>query len=153
MKNSKINVLIIDDEVPTLTSFKAHFRSFYNVFTANNTVEAKEILEKNEIHVVLCDYNMPNKDGILFFSELLLTHPDITRILITAYDTLDIAIEGINIGSIYRYVHKPWDLNDLKITIDQSYDFHRMKKENELLLDRLSSNERLIALLENKNRS
>lgn len=150
MSNSKPNILIIDDEQQILLSFKAHFRQYYNVFTANNTVEAQELLDSHDIHVILCDYNMPGKDGVLFFSEVLITHPLISRILITAHEGLQVAMDAINIGSIYRYVSKPWNLEELKVIIDQSYNFYKLKQENEFLMERLLSNDRLIRLLEER---
>ncbi len=150
MNNDKVNVLVIDDEETIVNTFKAHFRHYYNVFTALNTEEGIKIIEDNNIQIVLCDYNMPGKDGILFFSELVLKHPDISRILITAQDALKIAIEAINFGSIYRYVHKPWDVDELKDVIDQSYEYYRLKKENKKLMDRLMSNDRLIKILEER---
>jgi response regulator RpfG family c-di-GMP phosphodiesterase len=150
METVKINVLIIDDEEQILTTFKAFFRVYYNVFTAKNTDDAMQIINQEKIQVVLCDYNMPNKDGILFFSELLITHPHISRILITAYDDLKIAIDGVNIGSIYRYVQKPWIVDELKIIIDQSFEFYNLKSKNQSLMDRLLSNDRLLNILESK---
>ncbi len=153
MTENKINVLIIDDEEQILKSFKAHFRTFYNVFTAKSTAEGMIIIQSEPIHVVLCDYKMPGKDGVLFFSELVITHPNITRILITAFDYLNIAIEAINVGCTYRYVQKPWNLDELKITIDQSYSFYKLKDENAVLIERLMSNERLIKLLEENQKA
>jgi DNA-binding NtrC family response regulator len=143
-----INVLIIDDEEQIVKSFKAHFRTIYNVHTATNIADAKEILAQHTIHVVLCDYQMPDKDGIIFFSEILVSHPAITRILITAYDSVSIAIEAINIGSIYKYVQKPWVLDELKASIDQSYNYYLLIKEKQDLVERLLSNDRLIKILE-----
>jgi DNA-binding NtrC family response regulator len=149
----KINVLIIDDEVTILNSFKAHFRKIYNVFTATNVDDGQQILDGNGIQVLLVDYNMPKKNGILYLSEVTLTNPNVSRILITAHDELKVAIEGVNFGNIYRYVQKPWDLDELKIIIDQSNEFYQLKKDNELLLERLWSNDKLIKLLEDKKQN
>jgi DNA-binding NtrC family response regulator len=150
MNKHKITILLVDDETQILNTYKAALRTSFDVLTANSCDEAVKLLQSNEIHVILVDYGMPDKDGILFLSEVLLTHPDITRILMTAHDKLTVAIEAINIGSIYRYVQKPAIMEELTVIIEQSYEFHKLKKENERLIERLMSNERLIRLLESK---
>ncbi len=143
-------ILIVDDEPIILSSFKAYFRDFYNILTAENSDTGHEILSVNEVSVVLSDFKMPAKDGVLFLSEVHLKYPLISKILITAYEELQIAVDAINIGNINGYINKPWDFESLQFTLAKCVELYVLKKDTELLNEKLWNNERLIALLETK---
>jgi DNA-binding NtrC family response regulator len=144
---NKMQLLFIDDEKSALQSFVAQFRTDFKIFTAENIDDARKIIEKENINVVLCDYMLKGTDGIQFFSELKISHPNISRILITGLDGTKIALDAINIGNIYRFVQKPWDEYELKIVINQAYEHNKLILENIAMMERLMSNEKLIQML------
>jgi response regulator RpfG family c-di-GMP phosphodiesterase len=117
MKQREISVLYLDDELDNLASFKANFRREFKVFTASNVEAAMEILKNNDIQVAVSDHNMPGTSGMDFFQTLTLTSPDIIRILITGYSNIEIVIDAINRGQVYRYFSKPMNPAEIKSTI------------------------------------
>lgn len=151
MTDQTINVLYIDDEVHNLTAFKAFFRRLFNVFTAESADVGREILEREEIHVIISDQRMPKLTGIEFFESILESHPDPIRILLTGYADISAVIDAINKGQVYRYLSKPWNEDELKTTIDKAFEVYRLRKENKELTEKLIDvNEKLEFLLRQK---
>jgi len=136
-KLSMINILYIDDEPHNLTAFKASFRRAYNIFTAENAEEGRNILENNDIHVILSDQRMPKMTGIEFFESIIEKFPGPIRILITGYTDINAVIDAINRGQVYKYLTKPWNENDVKIFIEKAYEVYYLRKENAELTEKL----------------
>ncbi len=145
------NILIVDDEAIILSSFKATFKESFTIFTATSAKEGFEILQNHDINIVVSDYKMPEKDGVIFLSEVHQMYPLASKILLTAIHELQIAIDAINIGCINKFVCKPWVYEELNSTLNSCMEINLLKKDKERLMERLSSNERLIELIENKN--
>ena len=137
MHERAINVLYIDDEPHNLTAFKAAFRRDYNIFLAESAEEGKQILDKQNIHVILSDQRMPAVTGIEFFQSILNTHPEPIRILITGYTDVNAVIDAINLGQVYKYLTKPWNENDIRIFIDKAFEVFRLRRENAELANKL----------------
>lgn len=134
MENEKYNILYVDDEEDNLRIFKASFRREFNVFIASNTYIAKEILQSNDIHLIISDQRMPEKTGVEFLEEVVPEFPDVVRIILTAFsDTTDI-IRAINKVGIYRYLTKPWDIDDLTMTIKSAMSNFMLKRQNKDLV-------------------
>lgn len=129
MSNPVINVLYVDDEVHNLQSFKAGFRTKYNVHITTSIAEAENILNNNEIHVLLADQRMPVMTGVQFFEKIRQNAPDPIRILITGYSDISAAIDAINKGEVYRFIDKPWDQDYVEIAIDSAFEIYKNKKE------------------------
>ncbi len=145
MENEKFNILYVDDEEDNLRIFRASFRREFNVFIASNTIVAKEILYNNDIHVIITDQRMPDKTGVEFLEEIVNDFPDVVRIILTAFsDTTDI-IRAINKVGIYRYLTKPWDIDDLTMTIKSAINNFMLKRQNrDLVINLQRTNEELI---------
>lgn len=139
MEIEKFNILYVDDEDDNLRIFKASFRREFNVFTAINTTIAKEILAANDIHLIISDQRMPDKTGVEFLEETIADFPDVIRIILTAFsDTTDI-IRAVNKVGIYRYLTKPWDIDDLMMTIKSAVNNFGLKRQNKNLIVNLQS--------------
>lgn len=107
--DKEVEVLYIDDEMNNLISFKANFRYHCIIHIAQSTVEAEKILDCNpNIRIIFCDHMMPNELGIDFLSRIKLSFPAPIRILLTAYADMELLVEAINKGNIYRFIRKPW---------------------------------------------
>jgi two-component system sensor histidine kinase/response regulator len=121
----KIKILYIDDEMNNLIGFKASFRHNYNLFIANNTLEALGHLNKNpDLRIIFCDQRMPDKTGVQFFEEIRTSFPLPIRILLTGYADIESVIEAINRGNIFRYIKKPWSDADIITAIDEGNRFY-----------------------------
>lgn len=150
-ENPKIRVLYLDDEVNNLESFKANFRKVYEIHTALTASEAKEILRNNEIEIIITDQRMPNISGVEFLQSIIDEYPDPIRILLTGYADIEAVIDAINKGKIYHYTTKPFNADELKITIDKAYEVYSLRKENkELMKSLLQVNTQLEFMLRQK---
>lgn len=151
MSNNKITVLYVDDELNNLISFKAVFRTKYNVLTAISGAEAVKILNEKEVHIIITDQRMPGMTGVEFLESILGDFPDPIRILLTGYADMGAVIDAINKGKIFHYLSKPWNEEELDMTITRAFDVYRQKKEEKELNQKLTlSNEQLEFLLRQK---
>jgi len=131
------SILYIDDEENNLISFKSTFRREYHVHVASSGEEALEIMEKHNIQVVITDQRMPDMTGIEFLEQIVPLYPDCMRMIMTGYSDMEAVIQAINKGNIYRYISKPWNREDLKITIDSALEVYNLKSQNRHLIDDL----------------
>jgi response regulator RpfG family c-di-GMP phosphodiesterase len=151
MNNKKITIWYVDDEQNNLISFKAAFRIKYNVLTAISGEEAIKILRNNVINIIITDQRMPNMTGVQFLESILDEFPDPIRILLTGYADMNAVIDAINKGKIFHYLTKPWNEEELDLTITRAYDIYSRKIEEREMKEKLElSNEQLEFLLRQK---
>ena len=131
----KINILYVDDEQNNLVSFKATFRMKYNVFTAISGEEAIKILDNNPIDIIITDQRMPNMTGVEFLESILEKHME--PILLTGYADLNAVIDAVNKGKIFHYLTKPWNEEELDLTIQRAYDVYKLRKDEKELTEKL----------------
>ncbi|NLR92676.1 hybrid sensor histidine kinase/response regulator [Flammeovirga agarivorans] len=146
VKKVKPTVLYVDDEQQNLVSFRAGFRKVYKVLIANSGDEALEILkeEHNNISVVISDQRMPKMTGVELFEKVRELYPDIMRIVLTGYSDVQDIINAISKGEVYRYITKPWNRDELMVTIDNAIEAYNLKVENRTLFTSLQeANEHL----------
>ncbi|MFC5625308.1 hybrid sensor histidine kinase/response regulator [Algoriphagus winogradskyi] len=127
--NDKIHVLYIDDEDNNLKSFRATLRKDFKIFTAIDADEGLKIAREEEIHVVIADQRMPGMTGTEFFEELVKFNPDPIRILLTGYSDIASVIDAINKGEVYRFIDKPWNIEQIKNSIKNAADIYFMRRE------------------------
>ncbi len=148
MEDKEFNILYIDDEVHNLTGFKANFRKYYQVFTAESAEEGRKILKDKKIHVIISDQRMPAMSGLEFLASILKEYPDPIRILLTGYADTETVIEAINKGQVYKYIMKPFNAAELKVTIDNAFEVYFLRQQNkELMAQLLLINEQLEFML------
>ncbi len=151
MSNNKITILYVDDEMNNLISFKAVFRIKYNVLTAISGEEAKKTLKNNTVDIIITDQRMPNMTGVEFLESILDEYPDPIRILLTGYADMNAVIDAVNKGKIFHYLTKPWNEEELDMTITRAYDVYKSRMEEKEMTQKLSlSNEQLEFLLRQK---
>jgi response regulator RpfG family c-di-GMP phosphodiesterase len=129
MASKKINVIYIDDEENNLISFKATFRIKYNILTAISAEEALKILETKPVEIIITDQRMPNMTGVEFLEKILEIYPDPMRILLTGYTDMSAVIEAVNKGKIFHYLTKPWNEEELDMTIQRAYEIYQKNQE------------------------
>jgi len=149
--DQKISLLYVDDEINNLNAFKASLRRDYNIQTAESGEEALEVLKENKVHIIITDQRMPKMTGIELLEKVLELYPDPIRILLTGYADIQAVIDAINKGQVYRYITKPWDEQELRLTIKNSYEVYRLREENKDLTHQLMrANDQLEFLLRQK---
>jgi response regulator RpfG family c-di-GMP phosphodiesterase len=115
---SALTILCVDDEANILASLRRMLRTNgYRVLTAVSGREGLATLEQNPVHLVISDMRMPEMDGATFLEQVRQRWPDTVRLLLTGYADIPSIIQAINKGEIYRYVAKPWDDQDLQLTV------------------------------------
>ncbi len=123
-------VLFVDDEVNILKALQRLLRNEpMQVLTASRPQEAIGLLESTPAQVVVSDQRMPEMSGVDFLSTVRERHPDMVRMMLTGYTEMNIAVDAINKGEIYRLITKPWNDDELKATLRQAFDHYDLKGE------------------------
>ncbi len=129
-------IAIVDDEEMVLTSLRSFLmlETDYEVETYRSPKKALDELKDKNLDLIVSDYLMPEMNGIEFLLEVKKLHPFATRILLTGYADKENAIKAINEVGLYQYVEKPWDNDDLRITIQNGLErrFLMEKLENKI---------------------
>ena len=121
----KVEILYVDDELNNLMGFKANFRYDHIIHIASNTKEAEKILSENpNIRIIFCDNRMPDELGIDFLSRIKKTYPLPIRILLTAFADMNVVIDAINKGNIFKFVRKPWVNEEIVSSIEEANKFY-----------------------------
>ena len=124
------NVIIIDDEKSLLDLLSVVFRKEgYGVKTALSAAKAFEIIDREDIDLVVTDIKMPEKDGMEVLRHVRETRPDVPVVMITAYGSINQAVETLKAGAL-DYVVKPFDVEELKIIVARGLAERRLKQEN-----------------------
>jgi two-component system sensor histidine kinase/response regulator len=142
-ENNKPKILYVDDEENNLLVFKSSFRRYYDVYVSKSGAEGIEIIKEHDIDVIITDQRMPGMTGVEFLKQLpqdLLA----IRMVLTGFTDVAAIIDAINSGKVYRYITKPWDKDELKITIDNALEALNLRKNNQELIQELKeTNEQL----------
>lgn len=146
---AKIKIIYVDDEENNLLSFKATFRTKYQVLTAISAADAMKLLEENpDIAIIITDQRMPNMTGVEFLHSIIEKYPLPMRILLTGYTDINALIEAVNLGKIHHYLSKPWNEEELDHCIQNAYGEYQKRLSEIDLNDKLiRSNDQLEFLL------
>ena len=116
-------ILLVDDEPGVLSSLRRLLRpTGYRVITAEGGAAALDMLSVYPVDLVISDMRMPGMNGAEFLARARERYPDIMRILLTGYSEVDSAVRAINEGGVYRYLNKPWDDQDLLLTVKHAIE-------------------------------
>jgi signal transduction histidine kinase len=137
MDHREYPVLYVDDELDNLRIFELTFRRDFTVLTASSAKEGLQILAENPIAVVLSDQKMPGIEGVEFLRRVRELDSRALRILVTAYGDAKILGDAINDGNIYRYVAKPWEPDDMRLTVQRAIEAYALEAERATLLEEL----------------
>jgi PAS domain S-box-containing protein len=136
---NKNTILYVDDNILNLEVFKALVEENYNVIIATDTTEAYQFLKEQEVKVLVSDQRMPGEMGLDFFQRIEPEFPNIIKILFTAYQDQDTILQAINQGGIFRYLIKPCNSKEIRMTIDHAIVEYDLRKENAKLLKELKT--------------
>ncbi|MCA9512131.1 MAG: response regulator [Myxococcota bacterium] len=136
-------ILYVDDEIENLRIFELTFRREFSVLTAQSAEDGLRALNENPVAVVLSDHKMPGMTGVDFLARVREIDEQAIRILVTAYGDAEILGSAINDGRIYRYVAKPWNPDDMRITLRRAIERYALDRERETLLSELTLLNRL----------
>ena len=136
-KSPSYSLLVVDDEPLALKLIERVFaaESDVDLRLTNSPTRGLEIAERLELDAVISDQRMPEMNGLDFLGRLRDRRPRAHRILLTAYPELEVVLKAINNGLVYRFVLKPWDLDDMRVSVRRALEAKRLADEH----DRLSA--------------
>lgn len=137
-------VLYVDDEAKSLRYFQEAFEDEFVIYTASNAWDGYQLLMEHghSIGVLLTDQRMPGESGVELMEKAKLLNPNLVRILITAYAEYQTAVDAVNAGHAFRYLHKPWNPDELSATIRHALRYYETLNEREDLLKEKETNVR-----------
>jgi putative nucleotidyltransferase with HDIG domain len=123
-------ILIVDDEPANLRLLERLFRRDYSVLTASSGQEALRLLGQHDVALLVTDQRMPGMTGTELLKQIADTRPHMVRMILTGYTDVGALVEAINCGQVYRYVTKPWDNDDLRLTIARALEHYETNKSH-----------------------
>jgi len=141
------NVLVVDDE-PKLCDLLASALSQngITVFTAGNGLHALKVLEAEDIDLVISDWRMPGMDGPQLLAEIKNRFPQLPVIVMTAYSTVKNAVQSMRNGA-FDYIAKPFDIDELDITVSKALQFRDILKDNQRMRAELDEHQQIDSLV------
>ncbi|MCF8032630.1 MAG: sigma-54 dependent transcriptional regulator [Desulfarculaceae bacterium] len=130
-------ILIVDDEKNYLVVLQALLaESGYEVFTANGGAQALAQAAEDEPDLVITDMRMPSMTGVELIRRLKERFPDVLIIVMTAYGTVENAVEAMKAGAV-DYISKPFENTELLLTVQKALKMRRLLAQNRLLKEEL----------------
>jgi two-component system response regulator HupR/HoxA len=135
----KRRVLFVDDEEKVLRSLERGLLDEpYDTLFAKSGKEALEILQRKEVHVIVIDMRMPEMTGLELLRIVKKEYPHIVRMVLSAYTQITTLLTAINQGEIFRYITKPWKMEEeFKMIIRQAVEYYDLFNERNRLAEEL----------------
>lgn len=138
----KYTIMLVDDEAPNLRILNALFRDHYHIVEARDGQEAydyiRECEQPEKISLIISDQRMPGLNGTEFFEKIIPIIPETQRIILTGYTDMNAVLDAINRVQIYKFVLKPFDHQELTMTVEralESFEMRRTLKDYHLSLE------------------
>ena len=128
MVMANATILIVDDEELVRWSLRERFaRDGYTILEAGTCASAIE-LAASGVDLVLLDYRLPDGDGLTTLRRIKELSPDTPVVLMTAFSSVENAVEAMKHGA-YHYLNKPFNLEDVSVTVEKALETSRLRKE------------------------
>lgn len=125
-------LLVVDDEKDNLDALRRLLRKEFEVVTALSGEEGLKILQSGtRVDAIVSDQRMPGMSGSEFLGQAQTIDPIATRILLTGFADLEAVVDAVNRGNIWRYIQKPWEPDDLRMTVNQAAERTRLSRSLE----------------------
>lgn len=142
------NLLLVDDEPNILNALRRLLRrEGYKLHMASSGDEALDVLAREHVDIVLADGRMPGISGTELLKKVKAQYPDTVRMVLTGYTDVGELVSAINEGEAYRFILKPWNDEELKLTIRHALEHHKLAKENEQLIATIKEQNEELKLL------
>lgn len=152
IRTPRYGVLLVDDEILNLTSLASLLEDDYHVHVASNANDALALLADPVfaagIHVIVSDQRMPGMTGVELLAHTRNLRPDAKRLLLTGYTDIDAIVGAINEAAIYKYLRKPIDSQELKLTLARACEAWQLEQDNQGLLAELKQAFAQLAMLD-----
>jgi response regulator RpfG family c-di-GMP phosphodiesterase len=123
-------LLCVDDEPNIVSALRRLFRTAgYRMLTAHSGAQALEVLASEPVDLVISDMRMPGMDGAHLLEEVRARWPRIMRLLLTGYADVQSTVAAINRGEVYRYITKPWNDQEILLTVREALEREALQRE------------------------
>jgi DNA-binding NtrC family response regulator len=131
-------ILVVDDEADMLELLELIItdRTSYQVVTVNNPLEVPGLIKDGGFDLLISDLTMPQMDGMELLDQVRRIDPQLPYIILTAYGTVDSAIEAMRKGAL-DYITKPFRQEQILLIVEKAMKFRRLQKENQALKNEL----------------
>lgn len=132
----RFTILFVDDEENVLNALRRVFLDEnYRILTAPTADAALAMLEREQVHVVVSDHRMPGMTGAELLKQVKARWPETIRIMLTGYADVQSIMGAVNEGAVYKFITKPWNDDDLRITVSLALQQFALIRENQKLKD------------------
>ncbi len=147
-KKPGYRILLVDDEPNVLSALTRVFRQeSYAVTTAGNGQEALDLLRREPFHLMISDYMMPGMNGAELLKQAKAAKPEMIRIMLTGHADTGAVMGAINEGAVYKFILKPWNDDDLRVTVALALEqFDLLQKNRALQQDNALKSKEINAL-------
>ena len=133
-QGQEFTLLFVDDEEGVLSAMKRIFmEENYRIFTAANASKALEIMAVETINLVICDHRMPGMTGSELLKILKEKWPATIRIMLTGHADVNSIMGAVQDGAVYKFITKPWNDEDLRLTVSLALQQYVLMQENRKL--------------------
>ena len=147
----KYTILVVDDEELFIEYIQRMMSDEnYNVVTAASAQEGLDILEKQQVSMVISEYEIPLINGLEFLEKVRIIYPNILTVMVTEHADIDLAIKAINEAGVYKFLLKPLDDIDFKNMIKKTLESLQVIKERDVLIRKVKTHESTLKDLEKR---
>src|ERR1700722_2369640 len=127
----KPTVVVVDDESTVVASLKAflELNAEFEVQTFTDPAESETFFQSHPVDVAVSDYRMPQMSGLELLERLKEIQPECSRVLLTSRADADSAIDAINQVSLFQYLEKPWDNEQLLLVVRSGIERSRLLRD------------------------
>jgi DNA-binding NtrC family response regulator len=118
----KPHILVVDDEENIRSALRRILRRDYQLSFAESGAQALELLKTQRPDVILSDYLMPEMTGLELLKRCRLFYPEMSRVVLTGQAEMQVVIAAINEGAVFRFLTKPWDEDELLLTMHMAVE-------------------------------
>lgn len=127
-------IMLLDDEPNVLSALRRVFRQeHYEIVTCPTPQEALERLSRERFQLIISDYMMPGMNGGEVLKQVRASHPDMIRIMLTGHADVNAVVSAVKTGAVYKFILKPWNDDDLRVTVALALEQHALLEKNQLL--------------------
>ena len=137
---NRAHILIVDDEESIRSALRRVLRREYKLSFAPSAIEALQMLKLERPDVIISDHLMPEMTGLEFLKRCRLLYPTVGRVVLTGQAEMSMVISAINDGNVFRFLTKPWDEDELKLTVHLAVE-HAREQRASIRDSKSSSNE------------
>ena len=129
--SEQIKILCVDDEGLILRSLRRFFLDDeYEILTTGSAREGLEVMRQNQpVHLILSDYRMPEESGLEFLRDVAEEWPDTVGVVVSGYADLSTVKQALDRREIFRFIAKPWDIDELKGAIADALKYYFERRQ------------------------